>query len=53
MKGEPSKKEKEINLKKKMIENVKNSSVYKDVLEKFSDAELIEVKINEKNNKDD
>jgi len=43
-KGQPSKKEYEINLKKELIESVKNSSTYKNVLEKFSDAELIDVK---------
>ena len=43
-KGEPSQKEKEINLKKEIIESVKKSSTYKDILEKFPDAELIDVK---------
>jgi len=52
-KGQPSKKEKEINLKKELIENVKNSSIYKDVLEKFPDAELTNVRANEKDNKND
>jgi len=42
-KGLPSKKEEEINLKKELIENVKNSSIYKDVLKNFPDAELIDV----------
>ena len=53
IKGEPSKKEKEINLKKELIENTKNSQIYKDILEKFPDAELTEVKITETGNKDD
>ena len=52
-KGQPSKKENEVNLKKELIENVKNSSIYKNVLESFPDAELIDVKITEKEKKDD
>ena len=34
-KGQPSKKEEEINQKKDLIENVKNSSIYKDILKNF------------------
>jgi DNA polymerase-3 subunit gamma/tau len=52
-KGQPSKKEKEVNLKKDLIESVKNSSIYKNILEKFPDAELIDVKTNKKENKND
>ena len=52
-KGEPSKREKEINLKKELIKSVKNSSTYKSVLEKFPDAELVDVKILEKNREND
>ena len=52
-KGQPSKKEKEINLKNELIENVKNSSVYKEVLKRFPDAELIDVKNIVKERKDD
>jgi len=52
-KGQPSKKEKEINLKKELIENVKNLTVYKNVLEKFPDAELIDVKETEKEKEND
>jgi len=52
-KGEPSKKEKEISLKKEQIESVKNSFIYKDILEKFPDAELVDIKLNEKENKND
>ena len=49
-KGQPSQKEKEVNLKKDLIESVRKSSTYKDVLEKFPDAELIDAKpINKKN----
>ena len=52
-KGEPSKKEKEVHLKKELIKRVKDSSIYKDVLAKFSDAELIDVKTAEKESKND
>jgi DNA polymerase III subunit gamma/tau len=43
-KGKPSKKETAVNLKKELIENVKNSLVYKNILGKFPDAELFDVK---------
>ena len=49
-KGQPSKKETEVNLKKELIESVKNSPIYKNILEKFPDIELIDVKTNEKEN---
>jgi len=52
-KGEPSKNEKKINLKKIVIENVKKSKIYRIVLEKFPDAELIDVKDIKKETKDD
>ena len=52
-KGEPSKKEKEANLKKEQIEIVKNSSIYKNILEKFPDAELVDVKPNVTEKKND
>ena len=52
-KGQPSKKETEINLKKELIENVKNSLIYKNILEKFPDAELIDVKVNERKDTND
>jgi DNA polymerase-3 subunit gamma/tau len=52
-KGQPSKKETEVNLKKDLIESVKNSSIYKNILEKFPDAELVDVKPDEKKNKND
>jgi len=52
-KGQPSIKETEVNLKKELIESVKNSLIYKNILEKFPDAELIDVKNNEKKNKND
>jgi len=53
IKGEPSKKEKEINLKKELFESIKNSPIYKCVLEKFPDAELTEVEANKKENNND
>jgi DNA polymerase III subunit gamma/tau len=52
-KGQPSKKENEINLKSELIESVKNTTLYKEVLERFPDAEIIDVKTNEKENKND
>ena len=52
-KGQPSKKETEVNLKKEIIEGVKNSSIYKNILEKFPDAELVDVRSDEKKNKND
>ena len=52
-KGQPSKKEKEANLKIELIESVKNSSIYKDVLQSFPDAELADVKAAEKEIKND
>ncbi|MDC1159902.1 DNA polymerase III subunit gamma/tau [Candidatus Pelagibacter sp.] len=47
-KGQPSKKEKEIISKNELMSDFKKSSIYKNVLEKFSDAELIEVKVTDK-----
>jgi len=52
-KGQPSKKEIEVNLKKELIESLKDSSIYKNILEKFPDAELVDVKPNKKENKND
>jgi len=52
-KGQLSKKETEVNLKKELIESVRNSLLYKDILEKLPDTELINVKTNEKKNKND
>ena len=51
--GQPSRKEVEINLKKDLIKKFKNSSIYNGILEKFPDAELIDVKKIEKDTKDD
>ena len=52
-KGQPSKKEEEVNLKKELIDIVKNSSIYKETLERFPDAELIDVKTLKEENKND
>ena len=52
-KGQPSKKETEVNLKKELIEDVKNSSIYRNILKKFQDAEIIDVITNKKEEKDD
>ena len=49
--GKPSIKQEEINLKKELFDKIKNSESYKKILETFSDAELIDIKIEEK--KDD
>ena len=49
-KGEPSKKEKEINLKKDLLEKSKKSLIYKKVLETFSDAELVDIEKEKENN---
>ena len=40
--------ETEINLKKELLDKSKNSESYKKILETFSDAELIDIKIEEK-----
>jgi DNA polymerase-3 subunit gamma/tau len=52
IKGQPSKKEEEINLKKELIETIKKLPMYNDILQKFPDAELVDVrpKNNESNN---
>ncbi|MDC0240633.1 DNA polymerase III subunit gamma/tau [Candidatus Pelagibacter sp.] len=47
-KGEMSVKEKQKNNKDELINEVKNLEIYKKVMEKFPDAELIDVKLNEK-----
>ncbi|MDA7770359.1 DNA polymerase III subunit gamma/tau [Candidatus Pelagibacter sp.] len=52
-KGQPSKKEKEVNLKKEFIESIKISSIYQNILEKFPDAELIDVKTKKKEAEND
>ncbi|MDC0445670.1 DNA polymerase III subunit gamma/tau [Candidatus Pelagibacter sp.] len=47
-KGEMSVKQKQKNNKDELITEVKSLEVYKKVMEKFPDAELIDVKLNEK-----
>ena len=51
--GQPSKKEKEVNLKKELMESIKSSPIYKNILKKFPDVELIDVKATEHENKND
>jgi DNA polymerase III subunit gamma/tau len=48
-KGDLSKKEKDINQKIEAIKEIKNTDIYKSVLEKFPDAELVDVKKIENN----
>ena len=52
-KGQMSVKEKEINLKKELIDKAKQSELYKKVMEKFPDAELVDVKFNNKEEDND
>ncbi len=46
LKGQMSVKEKQKDIKNMLINNVKNSEIYKNVLDNFSDAELIDVDLN-------
>ena len=48
--GEPSAKEKKINLKKELLMKAKKNKIYKKVLENFLDAELIDIEIGKKKN---
>ena len=48
LKGDISMKEKEQKIKKSLMENAKNSEIYKDVIKNFPDAELIDVNLNKK-----
>ena len=50
LKGEKTIKEKELDKKKVLIEDIKSSKLYKEVLQKFPDAKLIDV--NQKEKKD-
>ena len=50
--GEPSKKEKDVILKKKLLQNAKKGEVYKKVLETFVDAELIDIGTKKEKNND-
>jgi len=47
-KGEMSVKEKQKNKKDELINEVKNLEIYNKVMEKFTDAEIIDVKLNER-----
>ena len=52
-KGEMSVKEKQLNNKKLLIDEVKTSEAYKNIIENFPDAELIDVKIKKDEGQDD
>ena len=52
-KSQMSVKEKEKNLKKELIDKAKQSDLYKKVIEKFPDAELVDVKFNNKEEEND
>ena len=52
-KGQISVKEKEKNLKKELIDKAKQSELYKKVMEKFPDAELVDVIFNNKEEDND
>ena len=49
-KGELSKKDKEIEIKKNYIKDAKKEKIYKTVIEKFSDAELIDIEVTKDSN---
>ncbi len=51
--GAPSKKDESKNNKKEIIDKIKNSRIYEDLITKFPDAELIDVKEENKENKND
>tara|TARA_Y100001970_G_scaffold223731_1_gene275507 strand:- start:8961 stop:10604 length:1644 start_codon:yes stop_codon:yes gene_type:complete len=53
LKGQMSIKDKEINFRKALIDDAKNSEIFKTVISNFSDAELIDVKIKNKGEGDD
>jgi DNA polymerase-3 subunit gamma/tau len=46
LKGQMSLKDKQKNVKKQLIDEMKNSEIFKSVMDKFSDAELIDVNSN-------
>ena len=46
-KGELSKRDKEIEIKKNYIKDAKKEKIYKTVIDKFSDAELIDIEVTE------
>ena len=41
--GQMSVKDKQKNVKKQLIDEVKNSEIYKSIMDRFPDAELIDV----------
>ena len=46
LKGQASVKDKQKNVKKKLIDEMKNSEIFKSVMDRFPDAELIDVNLN-------
>ena len=48
LKGDISMKEKEQKIKKSLMDEAKNSKIYKEVIKNFPDAELIDVNLNKK-----
>ena len=50
--GDLSIKEKELMKKKELLDNAKSTKIYKSVLEKFPDAELINIEIKKEDNND-
>ena len=52
-KGEMSIKEKQKNKKNELINEVKNSKTYEMIMKKFPDAELLDVKLNKKEDEND
>ena len=53
LKGEISMKEKKQKIKKFLIDDAKNTKIYKDVLKNFPDAELIDVNLNREDEHND
>ena len=53
LKGQMSVKDKEKNVKKQLIDEMKNSEIFKSVIDKFPDAELIDVNSNKDGVDDD
>ena len=53
LKGEISVKDKKLNIKNSLIEKAKKSEIYKNVIDNFPDAKLIDVSINKDGDKND
>ena len=53
LKGEISVKEKKQKIKKFLIDDAKNTKIYKDVLKNFPDAELIDINLNREDEHND